>query len=123
MHWQVLYVAHPLIFLHLITLKMDSFVVQGGRRIQRDLVQTGKVPNYVVNLESGCDIYSQCPKNLAFMRLAANAFPAAQANFRLIAAAQSDEIAAADDLWWSLEESLQQLGLFNAGALSKNETS
>lgn len=57
------------------------------------------------------------------MRLAANAFPAAQANFRLIAAAQSDEIAAADDLWWSLEESLQQLGLFNAGALSKNETS
>lgn len=81
--------------------------MQGRRRIQRDLVQTGKVPNYVVNLESGCDIYSYCPKNLAFMRLAANAFPAAQANFRLIAAAQSDEIAAADDLWWSLEESLQ----------------
>lgn len=31
MHWQVLYVAHPLIFLHLITLKMDSFVVVHAR--------------------------------------------------------------------------------------------
>lgn len=80
--------------------------MQGGRRRQRGLVQMGKVPSYVVNLESGCNIYSYCPKNLAFMRLTTNTFPAAQANFRLIAAAQSDEIAA-DDLWWSLEESLQ----------------
>lgn len=82
-------------------------------------MQTGKVPNYVVNLESGCDIYSYCPKNLAFMRLTTNTFPAAQANFRLSAPAQSDEIAAADDLWWSLEESLRQPCLFNSGAASK----
>ena len=78
-------------------------------------MQTRKVPNYVVILESGCDIYSYCPKNLAFMRLTTNTFPTAQANFMLFAPVQSDEIAAGADLW-SLEGSLQQPCLFNSGA-------
>lgn len=103
-------------------LNMDSSVVvhvgykRYKRRRQRGPVQTRKVPNYVVILESGCDIYSYCPKNLAFMRLTTNTFPTAQANFRLFALVQSDEIAAGADLWPSLEGSLRWPCLFNSGA-------
>lgn len=82
--------------------------MQGGRRRQRGPEQTWKVPNYVVILESGCDIYSYCPKKLAFMRVTTNTFPRAKANFRPSALIQSDEIAGAD-LWWSLEGSLSRL--------------
>lgn len=53
------------------------------------------------------------------MRLTTNTFPTAQTSDS--APAQSDEKAAAGDLWWSLEESLQQPCLFNSGALLKKK--
>lgn len=63
-------------------------------------------------------------KNLAFIRLTTNMFPtAAQATFKLCTLAQSDEIAAAYDLWssWKINKSPQQPCLFNSGAPLKRK--
>lgn len=63
--------------------------------------QTWKVPKYVVILESGCDIYSYYPKNLASASVTTT-FPTVQTNLGPAAFIQS----APADLWRSLKESL-----------------